>query len=111
MFSGKANYDVGDSGIIVKYANGTPIIALAAVFQHNPLVSLSLQSSWIISPYEMADKRVMYTASGNDDSPLGAMLTEAGLGEGEYHYLPQSFENIDLIQSKVDVVTAYLSRI
>ena len=32
--SGKADYGVGDSGIIADYANGAPLKALAAIYQH-----------------------------------------------------------------------------
>ena len=36
--SGSANYGIGDSGIIAAYAQGAKIVALAAIFQHDPLV-------------------------------------------------------------------------
>jgi ABC-type nitrate/sulfonate/bicarbonate transport system substrate-binding protein len=39
--SGQANYGIGDSGLLGAYARGAPIVALAAVFQHDPLVFVS----------------------------------------------------------------------
>jgi len=39
--SGQAQYGISDIGVIAHYANGTAIRALAAVFQHNPLIFIS----------------------------------------------------------------------
>jgi len=108
IVSGEADYAVGDSSIIADYANGEPIVALAAVFQHNPLIFISKQSSGIISPYEMAGKRIMFEPQGSE-APLRALLDEAGLGAGAYTVFPRSFDNNDLVTDKVDVISAYLT--
>jgi len=110
VVTGQADFGVGDSGIIADYANGDPIVALAAIFQHNPLIFISKQSSGIISPYEMAGKRIMFdpTRSGGE-APLRALLDEAGLGAERYTFVRHSFNNDDLTQDKVDVMSAYLT--
>ena len=108
VVSGDADFGVSDSTLVADYANGTPVVALAAIFQHNPLIFISKQSSGIISPYEMAGKRIMYDPGGGE-APLRALLDEAGLGPGQYTFVPHSFDNEDLVQDKVDVMSAYLS--
>ncbi|MGR9051257.1 MAG: ABC transporter substrate-binding protein, partial [Gammaproteobacteria bacterium] len=95
---GEADYGIGDSGILADYANGVPIKALAAIFQHNPLVFISKRSSGIISPYEMNGKRIMFDSSGSDDAPFRVLLADAGLGDGQFRYVPHSFDNQDLMQ-------------
>lgn len=107
--SGEADYGIGDSGIISAYASGQPIVALAAIFQHDPLVFISKRSSGIISPYEVAGKRIMTNEAGNDDSPLRAILFDAGLKRGDYVSVPHTFTNQDLIEGRVDVMSAYLT--
>ncbi|MGR9054100.1 MAG: diguanylate cyclase domain-containing protein, partial [Gammaproteobacteria bacterium] len=64
--------------------------------------------SGIISPYEMNGKRIMFDSSGSDDAPFRVLLADAGLGDGQFRYVPHSFDNQDLIQDRVDVMSAYL---
>ena len=93
VISGERNFGVGDSGILSYYARGEPIVGLAAIFQHNPLVFIAKQSSGIISPYEMKGKRLMFDSKGMDNSVLRAVLTEAHLTEKNYTVIKQSFRN------------------
>lgn len=106
---GETTYGIGDSGIIADYAKGKPLVALAAIFQHCALVLFSKQSSGIISPYEMAGKRIMYDAVGENNATVRALLAEAGLNENRYIPVPESFDIADLIQDKVDVMSGYLT--
>jgi PAS domain S-box-containing protein len=106
---GEVEYAVGDSGILSSYARGEPIVALAAIFQHNPLVFLAKQSSGIMSPYEMRGKRIMLDTVGAGGVPLRALLAEANLDDKSYTTVKQSFRNDDLIEDKFDVMLAYLS--
>lgn len=109
VVSGEKDFGVGDSGLLSYYARGEPIVALAAIFQHNPLVFIAKQSSGIISPYEMKGKRIMFDSKGMDDSVLQAVLLEARLAEKDYSTIKQSFRNDDLIEDKIDVMSGYLS--
>jgi diguanylate cyclase (GGDEF)-like protein/PAS domain S-box-containing protein len=109
VLSGDKDFGIGDSGILAYYARGEPIVALAAIFQHNPLVFIAKQSSGIISPYEMKGKRIMFDSKGMDDSVLQAVLAEAHLTEKNYTIVKQSFRNDDLIENKIDVMSGYLS--
>ena len=107
--TGQADYGIGDSGILAAYAEGKPIVALAAIFQHSPLVLVSRSESGIISPYEMVGKRIMFDARSHDEAPLIAMLADAGLGRDDYVSVPHSFSEQELIDGSVDVMSAYLT--
>ncbi|MEX0615088.1 MAG: ABC transporter substrate-binding protein, partial [Methylophaga sp.] len=61
--SGGAEYGIGDMGLLAQYASGTPVKALAAIFQHDALVLISKLSSGIVSPYELRGKRIMFDQS------------------------------------------------
>ncbi len=104
--SGEVDFAIGDSGILSYYARGEPIVALAAIFQRNPLVFVAKQRTGIISPYEMQGKKVMFDSVGAGDAPLRAILTEEKIN---YTLIKHSFNNDDLINDKVDVMSAYLS--
>ena len=108
IVSGDADYGVGDVGILFNYAKGDPVKALAAIFQHNPLVFISKRSSGIVSPYEMLGKQVMQR-SATDDAPLRAMLANADININQYSSVTHNFRIQDLIQDKVDVMSGYIT--
>ncbi|MBD9358551.1 EAL domain-containing protein [Methylomonas albis] len=107
--SGQAEYGIGDSGIVAQFANGKPIVALAAIFQHDALVLFSKQSSGIISPYEMAGKRIMYDVVGENNAQVRALLAEANLNESRYQKIAETFNDADFIADKVDVMSGYIT--
>ncbi len=107
--SGRAEYGVGDSGILADYANGGAIKALAAIYQHNPLVFLSKQSSGVISPYEMPGKKIMYDKQGRDNAPLLAMLLNAHVTEDKYTLVKPTMDYMSLVRDEADVMYAYIS--
>ena len=104
---GHAQYGVHDAGLLLERARGKPVVAIASIFQHNPLVFISLRSSGIVSPYEMVGKRMMMDS--NNNAPLMAMLAGAGIGTDQFKEVPHSFNYDDLLAGKVDVVSAYIT--
>jgi len=114
VVSGVAQYGIEDSGLLVPYANGEPIKAFAAIFQHSPFIFASKQSSGIVSPYEMVGKRIMFDSVngvGADEVPLRALFAEYGITADKYTHIKPSFNNTDLIQDKVDVMSGYITNL
>lgn len=107
--SGEANFGVGDSGLLSQYAQGKPIVALAAIFQHNPLIFLTRQDSGIISPYEMIGKRVMSDIISTNEAPVRAMLSNANITEKDYTLVAQSNDYNQLTRGEVDVISGYIT--
>lgn len=106
---GDAEYGVGDSGLLHEYALGKPIVALAAIFQHNPLVFMTMQESGIISPYEMKGKRIMLDKLNANEAPLKALLADAKLSDTDFTLVKQSGDNDLLTRGELDVMTGYLT--
>ena len=114
VVSGVAQYGIEDSGLLVPYANGEPIKAFAAIFQHNPFIFASKQPSGIVSPVEMVGKRIMFDSMdgvGADEVPLRALFAEYGITNDQYTHVKPSFNNTDLIQDKVDVMSGYITNL
>ncbi|NOQ81013.1 MAG: EAL domain-containing protein, partial [Methylophaga sp.] len=109
VVSGEIEYAVGGSGILAHYANGSPIKALAAIFQHDALIFIAHQSSGIISPYEMVGKRILFDGTTGDDAPLRAMLAYADIDPSEYTHVAPDFSAQKLIDKQVDVMSAYIT--
>jgi diguanylate cyclase (GGDEF)-like protein/PAS domain S-box-containing protein len=105
VINGDSEYGIADSALITNRLNGSPVVVLASIFQHNPLVYVTLRSSGINSCYEMRGKKIM--DDNYDNAPLRAILYESGLTENDFIHLPNSGKIDDLIQGKTDVVSAY----
>lgn len=105
VLNGESEYGVADTALLVQRLNGTPVVVLASIFQHNPLVYVTLKSSGIVSPYEMRGKKIM--DDEHDSAPLRAMLYETGITPKDFFHIPNSTNIDDLIEKKVDVISAY----
>lgn len=109
VVKGNAQYGIGGMGILAHYANGAPIKALAAIFQHDALVFLSKADSGIVSPYEIAGKRVMFDSSTGNDAVLRVLLDDAGMSYNDITIVPQDFAIESLSNGQVDVMSAYIT--
>ncbi len=109
VVSGEAEYGVGDAGLLSHFARGEPVIALAAIFQHNPLVFFSRRDSGIISPFEIKGARIMSDIGSADEAPLRAMLSGANIKEDDYTLIPQNNDYDQLDRKEIDVISGYLT--
>lgn len=105
--SGRADYGIGGIGLLAEYAAGSPIRALAAIFQHDALVLVSKTQSGIVSPYEMIDKRVMFDDSAGNDAVFLAMFADAGISPQDYKLIPQDLQLDSFINDRVDAISIY----
>lgn len=110
VINGDVEFGLADSSIVVKRLQGAPVVVVTTVFQHSPLVMLSLKDSGILSPFEFIGKRVMFQR-GADDASIQAMLTTLGILPSEYELVEHNFDNFALLDDSADVdaMSAYAS--
>jgi diguanylate cyclase (GGDEF)-like protein len=109
VIRGEAQYGTSNIGLLLARQQGKPVVLLAQIFQHSPLVLLSLQESGIQTPFDLRGKRIMFEAQGFEDASLRAML-HATLGSLDvFTPLPISFRNDALLDQGVDAMAAYLT--
>ncbi|WP_239236793.1 ABC transporter substrate-binding protein, partial [Candidatus Nitrotoga sp. BS] len=108
VLAGNAEYGVADSSIVLHRLNGRPIVALAAVFQHSPLVLMTLAKDGLIGPHELKGKRVMYQR-GVDDAVITAMFTLLGIPDDYFQYLEHRLDDDALLRGETDAISAYLT--
>jgi len=106
VLSGKAQFGIADSSIVVKKLNGEPLVIASTIFQSSPLVFTSLRSSKIKSPYDLKNKRIMFQKSV-DDASLLALLQLFGVREEEYTFVNHNFDDWALLCDNIDVMSAY----
>ncbi|NOQ35350.1 MAG: hypothetical protein GQ569_05575, partial [Methylococcaceae bacterium] len=107
VLNGKSEYGIADTGLLQDRLKGKPVVLLASIFQHNPIVYFTLKSSGITTPYQFKGKRVMDNLYGS--ASLRAMLYEAGISSEEFTHINHTFNINDLINGKVDAFSDYLT--
>ena len=103
VLAGRAQYGVGASELALRRAKGQPLVVLAVVLQHSPLV-LMARGGRAQSVHDLAGKRVMLVPH---ETELYAYLAREGLPRGKFVELHHSFNPDDLIKGKVDAVSGY----
>lgn len=70
VLEGRAQYGVSDAGLLLARQQGKPVVLLAQILQHSPLVLLTRKDSGIRSAEDLAGKRVMFDAEGDGNMPI-----------------------------------------
>ncbi len=107
VLSGRADFGISGSGLVVERSLGKPIVAIAAILQEAPTIFLTLASSGINSPQDFVGKRVMLSP-GYTSLPLLALLQQENL-LNEIIRVPTSFSYQSLLNGETDVFNGYLS--
>lgn len=104
VIEGKAEFGIGMSDLILHRANGQPVVALAAIFQHSPLIILTPKTSGIDNIHALKGKRLGLEAHSAE---LIAYIEDEGISLKEINLLPHGYSVDKLISGKVDAMTAY----
>ncbi len=107
VMSERADFGIGNSDLLLHYAEGKPILALAAISQHAPTVLIALKSSGIQTIGDMKGKRVMLQP-GYTSLSLIAMLRQTGVMD-QVQRIDSSMEINDLVEGRTDLFNGYIS--
>ncbi len=106
VLSGAAQYGVSNSSLLLARNAGKPVVVLAVVFQHSPSLFFSRQAGPSQTVHDLIGKRVMIEPQSDE---LVAYLKTEGIGIDRVIRLPHSHRVEDLIEGKVDAMSAYLT--
>lgn len=100
------NMEFGATGpnLLLYRAKGHPVVALATIFQHSPLVLLARENSGINSIHDLVGKRVMVEYASAE---LEAYLQSEGIFDTKYTRLTHTHSPDDFINGSVDAISAY----
>jgi ABC-type nitrate/sulfonate/bicarbonate transport system substrate-binding protein len=107
VLSGRAEYGVEISEILLERNKGKPLVVLAAIFQHSPQIFLMTADSEINSPQDLIGHRVMWRF--DSAAELGATLKNEGVDYEDIEFVELSWDINDLIDKKVDAIHAYIT--
>ena len=106
VVSGKAQYGVGTSSLLLERAAGKPVVVLAVIFQHSPQVIIARQQYDSQSIHELAGKRIMIEKNADE---LFAYLRRERVSLKNVLQVEHDFSVESLINGKVDAMSAYSS--
>jgi two-component system sensor histidine kinase EvgS len=110
VLEGRAQYGVGDAGILKLRADGSPLVVLAQIFQHSPNILVTRRDSGIFSPYELQGKTIMMPTDPISGIAVKAMIMESLGSLDSVTILPHSFDD-ELLGFPADAVAGCLSSV
>ena len=105
VVEGKANFGISSSNLLIERANGKPVVALAVIMQHSPLVLITRKDKKIQSIHDLKGKRIMIDFARGDE--ILAYLKSEKISQNDFIAVEHSFDLNDLVSGKVDAMTAY----
>jgi PAS domain S-box-containing protein len=106
VLSGQSQFGVANSELILQRAQGKPVVVLAAIFQHSPLVLIARRENKIFSPQDLVGKRVKMTASPRDVE-LQAIFVNEGIGLDQIEIIDGPTKKSNFFDESLAAVSAY----
>lgn len=100
---GQAQFGVGASELALHRGRGEPVVALAVILQHSPLVLLASKKRFE-TIHDLAGRRIMLMPH---ETELYAYFKREGIHT--YQPVQHTFNPADLIGGKVDALSGYLT--
>lgn len=106
VLSGRADFGVGTSGLLLDYAMGKPVVVLGVIYQHSPLALIMRADTPSTTMEDLLGQSIMMEAQSAD---LLAMFRRGGLPLDSLTLLGHSGVANDLFRQDVDAISAYLT--
>lgn len=106
VISGRAQFGVGTSELILNRYRGDAVVVLGVIFQHSPLSLVVLADSGIDNIHKLIDRQVMIEPSSAE---LFAYLFQEGFTQKAFNLQHHSFDLNDLLSGKTDAMSAYVT--
>lgn len=106
VLSGRAQYGIGNSGLINERSQGKPVVVLASIFQVSPNVWILRKDSGVSTVVGLINKRLMMTRN-IENAEMIALFHNEGIDHTKLNIIDSTFDINDLISSKVDAFNGY----
>ncbi len=108
VVNGSADFGVTNSELLLHYLKGKPVVLLASIFQHSPLVFLSKTLPLVHSPHGFFGKKVLMN-SASQDIELRSLLQREEISLHELDLIDKFATPEDYLNPDIDVIAAYLT--
>lgn len=104
VLRGEAEFGVGTSELVLLRAKGEPVVVLAAIFQHSPLVLIAKGAGADTDLQGLHDRPMMIEPQSAE---LFAYFKNEGIDPNRLKVVPHTFSVDDLLEGKVGAMTGY----
>lgn len=104
VLSGRADFGVGTSSLLLARKAGRPVVVLAVVFQHSPQVLIASRQTAGQSIHDLTGKRIMLEPQSEE---LLAYLKREGIASGNIKLIKHNFSSKSLVEGSAEAVSAY----
>lgn len=104
VVAGKADFGIGASELVLAHAAGQPVVAVAVVFQHSPLILLAKRRPDVESVHDLIGKTLQIVPHEHE---LFAFIQALGLSPADFIMEPRREHLEDLLEERVAAVAAY----
>lgn len=106
VLSGRAQFGIGTTDLLLLRAEGHPVVVLANIFQHSPLGLMVKQSDDLLNIHQVATREMMIEAHSAE---LFAYFTKEGVDLSRLKLKDHSFRVEDLIEDRVEAMSVYVT--
>lgn len=106
VVSGRADFATGNSSLLLARKDGKPVVVLANIFQHSPLVIVAAKRKPSETVHDLAGRRIMMEALSDE---VLAFFKHEQLPLNQLRTLNHTFNLDDLVTGKTDAMTAYIT--
>lgn len=104
VLRGEAEFGVGTSELLLLRGAGQPVVVLATIFQHSPLVLLARRAAGVSDLHDLHDKPLMIEPQSAE---LFAYFKYEGVDPKLLRIVHHTFSTDDLVQGRVAAMSAY----
>ena len=101
VVSGKAQYGIHNSDILIERVEGRPVVVLGAIFQHSPSVMIALQSRGLERPDDFPGRTIM--VSSEAEAEIYSMFISESISLDSIITEPHSWNLEDLVADDAQV--------
>lgn len=109
VISGRADYGVSNSELILAMGQHKPVLLLANLFKHSPLVVLARRDSGIRHPKDLHQKSMMTSDLDLNSAEISYMVANEGVDLAKIQRHEHNYRIDDLVKGRVDAMTAYIT--
>ncbi|GAB4301529.1 MAG: hypothetical protein Kow0096_22460 [Thiohalomonadaceae bacterium] len=104
VMAGRADFGIGASDLLLAHASGQPVVAVAVIFQHSPLILLAKRRPDVETVHDLIGKTLQIVPHEHE---LFAFIQALGLRPADFTLQPRNERLDDLLTERVAAVAAY----
>lgn len=109
VIRGDAQYGISNSGLVLDYLNGKPVVAVAATLQHSAVAWIVLEKSGFRSIHDLAKQRLMTVFPLSESLELLEPFRAEGIPPRQLHLVQTGFDLTPLINGEVAAYDGYVT--